>query len=284
MKAILNLLLMLAFAARAEDAPISREQRINALLEGKNPMAAELALRDWKAEGGESDPQYWVAGGNVWFQMALYVGGPAVQGGLKVDKADVRKAISFLDEGIRRNPQRLDIYTGRVYLYQALDDLDGELAALSSLVNDTMNIGVPLEVGPGKTLNASPAAYKAGILNDCARKHFELETKEGDKAGAKVAALLKRLYPGRVEGYNLLAAAAFFRHDWAGAKKELVLAVKQAPTDTVIRANLGRCLAELGDKKGAREQYQKVVILNKVPELVKKAKKWLEDNPPSPLD
>ncbi|HXC62975.1 MAG TPA: hypothetical protein VNZ67_01395, partial [bacterium] len=107
-------------------------------------------LELWKAHNGEKDPQYWVAGGNVWYYKgreetvqitALKPGtykmdspsgesvdikdpktgkvvGAISDGPPKIDEVKVRKAIGFLDKGIALAPDRLDIYTGRATLYR----------------------------------------------------------------------------------------------------------------------------------------------------------------------
>jgi tetratricopeptide (TPR) repeat protein len=286
----------------------SFEKQIYALLDNGKSQEALDTLEKWKTINGENDPQYWVAAANTWFQIAAkptleisplsngkyraQVGsdseiiltdpksgkevGKITEGAPQVDETKARKAISFLDEGIRRNPQRLDIFTGRAHLYRAIADLKGELAALERLVKDPKPKDGKFEIGPKKIFDGSVEEYKLEMLMAYAREHLEKQNKNDDNAAKAIAELTMRMFPKRPHGYNLMGVMASYENNWPEFKKWLLLALEQDAKDSLVIMNLGNCYEHLGDTKSAIEQYKKVILLNSDAELVSDAKIKLE--------
>jgi tetratricopeptide (TPR) repeat protein len=261
-------------------------------------------LELWKAHNGEKDPQYWVAGGNVWYYKgreetvqitALKPGtykmdspsgesvdikdpktgkvvGAISDGPPKIDEVKVRKAIGFLDKGIALAPDRLDIYTGRATLYRSLGDLPGELKALRSMATDPVAVGGHFEDGSGQWLDESLEDYQVDMLNNYAREHFEKENASNDAAGVAVAKLLIELFPKRAQGYNLLAAAASYRKDWTECVAWLDKALQADPKDSLVLFNKAHALEELGQKGRAVVIYRRIIELNNDEKYVELAK------------
>jgi tetratricopeptide (TPR) repeat protein len=296
--------LVVAGSAAAKHAPApGYEPQINGLLDRHEYKQAQSVLAAWKAHKGEADPQYWVAAANLWANMGTHstielssgppngkddglelksddgkVAGSIHRGPTTHDADKFRRAIGFLDEAIKRFPQRLDLYVGRSDLYRTIPDLDGELAALTSLARDP-HPATPdgkLERAPGQPLDMSFERYAVDMLNAYSREHFEQESPEGDVAGVAVARLLVRLYPKYPQGYNLLALAASLKKDWPEARKQLELALVQAPDDVLVIGNLGYCAEQMGDKAGAIARYRRVLELDRDPDESARAKERLE--------
>ena len=284
------------------------EKAINAKLDQSKPLEAQEILKEWKLNKGESDPQYWVAGGNIWIAMGYEV--PAVvtnvplgtyklgkgddqaipiqdqktgktvgqitDGPPQIDRPKMLKAIDCLNHGVQVAPQRLDIFTGRAHLYRLMGDLKCELKALESLSSDPKPKDGHFEDGPGKTMKKNLADYQVEMLNTYAREHYEKETTYDDNAGAQVAQLLIRKFPKYAQGYNLMAAAASFKGDWKGSVQWLDKALTVAPADSLVWANKGYGLNKLKDWTGARKCYEKVLLLNNDPGMVQTAKEELK--------
>jgi tetratricopeptide (TPR) repeat protein len=275
-------------------------KKIYALLDKGDTQQALKLLEEWKANHGEDDPQYWVAGGNIWAHIAVAptleisaapfdqdkdgeaivltnpqtgkVAGKIVEGPPIIKNEDMKKAVSFLDEGIRRNPYRLDIFTGRAHLYRTMGDLKGELAALESLVKEPKPKNNGFEEGPGNKLQEPIEEYQLDMLTAYAREHLEKRDKTNDEAGKAVAELIMKLFPKKPHGYNLMGALASYTNDWSLVKKWLLLALEQDPRDSLVVGNLGFCNERLGDIQSAIVQYRKIIELNNDPELVESAK------------
>jgi tetratricopeptide (TPR) repeat protein len=305
----LGVAILLTGAASASAAPGGWEERIFAALDRADFKTAQRAHADWRAHKGERNPQYWVAGANVWGAMATKsslklsvvlpgssaAAGPAKDnialrsshrkvvgtisdGPTRYDAQKLRRAIGFLDEGIRRNPQRFDMYVGRARLYRTIGDLDGELVALTSMAREPHAApGATLEGGAGEPLDRPLDQAAVAMLNAFAAEHLEEKTAPGIKAGKAVAELLIKLFPLRPHGYSLLAAAASQRANWGEAARQLERALKHAPDDALVIANLGYCLEQSGDKAGAVARYRLVVELDDDPGEVARAKTRLAE-------
>jgi tetratricopeptide (TPR) repeat protein len=269
------------------------------LVKAGDAGAVEQALATWKLNGGEEDPEYWVTGANSWSHLGqrptVSIGaatggdrgfpitedktskvvGSISEGEPKIDVQRVKKAIAFLDEGTRRFPHRLDLFVGRAHLYRSVGDLPGELAALEALVKNPRQSEGHFETGPGKPLEGSIEDYQVDMLTSYASEHFEKGGAQEMKAVREIGRLGMRLFPRRAHGYNLVAAAASSREDWPEVKRQLESALRVAPDDPLVVANLGDCLEKLGDKKGAITRYRRVLELTDDPNLVHQAQSRL---------
>lgn len=279
------------------------EDEITALADGRNYEEALRVLDAWKTERGEDDAQYWVAGANIWYQIAvtpslsitpvapgkysirptekeIMLTDPATgrdvakitEGPPKVDPENMKRAIAYLDEGLRRHPHRLDIYTGRTHLYRTLGDLEGEISALTSLARDPRPLDGHFETGPGQVLEEDLAAYQLGMLMNYAREHLQKQNPTDEAAAKAVAGLITREFPRRPHGYNLLAALASIHNDWPETERWLLLASEQDPRDSLVLSNLGYCHEHQGNLPAARARYRRVIELDNNPDLVRKAK------------
>ena len=308
--------LLLFFSCVAWQAESTRnwEEDIYSLLDQQNSTGALEVLEEWKADNGENNPQYWVAGGNIWFQIAFKptleitelpygkyklgsakgkeltitnpktgdVVGKIGEGEPVIDTNAMKKALSFLDEGVRRNPHRLDIFTGRAHLYRTMGDLKGELIALESLAKDPKPKNGKYETGPGRILEGEIEDYQVDMLASYAREHLQMQNEADDRAGKAVAELLIKIFPKRPHGYNFMGALASYEGNWTEVKKWLLLALEQDPDDSLVIANLGYCYEKLGDTNSSIEQYKRVINLNNNPEQVKRAKAKLTEFEPEP--
>lgn len=296
-------LLLLSSFAWTSEKKNWEEEIYKALDQGKSKQALDL-LEGWKATHGESDPQYWVAGANIWQQLgttptvevtALPPGeykadleknkglvisdpdsgkpvGTIADGRPTFDPEKIKKAISFLDEGIRRNPYRLDIFVGRAHLYRTMDDLDGELAALDHLVKDPKPKNGMYETRAGHQLKGKLEEFQLEMLTAYAREHLEAGNQ---KALQAVAELIMRSFPKQPHGYNIVGVLARIRNDYPEAIKWYLKALEQEPSDSLVLSNLAYCYLQMGDTKSAVLQFRRIVELQNDPELVKQAKEEL---------
>jgi Flp pilus assembly protein TadD len=285
-------------------------ERVFGALQKHDLPAAQEAHEDWKTHQGEDDPQYWVAGTNVWvalstsatvsalplpkgsYQATIGKGGyievvskdGEVVGRIPdraplLDVTKLRRAIGLLDEGIERNPQQLDLYVARARLYRTLGDLDGELAALTSLALDPhpSAAGVHLERRTKEPYVGTLESYAVGLLSNYATEHYHLPTPADNDAGTAVASLLVKLFPERFEGYRELGWAAVYRRDYAEAHKQFLQATKLAPSNSLVLSSLAFAAKRIGDKAGAIAAYKRVLALDNEAEEVKAAKVYLTE-------
>lgn len=279
------------------------EMQIYDLIDSGKARDAIPMLEQWKEINGEDDPQYWIAGANIWLRLAvnpqipiaLVPHGTAArkQGDLMIvgvpdglpldydpreylqlDPNNFRKAIEFMETGALRHPYRLDLFAGRAFLYRFTEDTDAEVSALKSMVIDAKAKNGRFEtIPPKRFIDGPPEAYQLEILMGFFRQHVQ---NEEDEAAGKIARLVIEIFPKRPHGYNAMAALESFKENWPEVKKWLEQALQQDPKDSLVIKNLGLCYERLENMDLAIEQYEKVVQLNNDPEFVEFAQTKLK--------
>jgi tetratricopeptide (TPR) repeat protein len=291
--------LFLLCAAAARDY----SGEIYALIDGHKAPEAQPILEEWKAHGGEKDPEYFIAGANLWHELArttvvedsqlgtgvYQVGGKSKDGFVledpktkkavgsirfsdSVDDEKQRRAYGFLAEGARRFPERLDIPVGLAHLHREAKDLPGELAALRAFVMQARALKIPPLWGP-KPLNTTAEALGLSMLNRYAAEHFGAGE---ETAGKSVGELTVELYPDKPHGYNLVSHYFADSSQWELTRQWLEKALVHAPEDSLVLSNLADCQERLGHHKEAVEIWKRIVQLDNDPTQVAQAKRALK--------
>lgn len=257
---------LLFFTLLMAATPRNFGAEIDALLDKEQAQKALPILDEWKQKGGERVADYFVAGANIWRALSRkeVVAVDSVPAGkykvgkgkgdsltiendrgkkvgeihttVEIDAQKMRKAVGFLDEGVRRFPNRLDIPVGRAYLFREQHDLPNEMASLRAFVAQARAAKSPLYGEQPPKDPVDELAVK--VLNQYGREHFEADEPEPAKA---VAELLVELYPKRAQGYNLLGYYQATREDWTAARREFQRALAVAPDDKLVKENIAEC-------------------------------------------
>lgn len=286
-----------------QGAPRDYEREINALLDQHQAAAAQPLVDDWKVHGGEQTPEYWIAAGNVWHEVArrtvvedgsrkpgLYTAGKKIPNGFMLrerksgksagtirflevfDDANQRRAYGALEEATRRFPERLDIAVGLAYLHREAKDFTGEVAALRAMVAQARAL-TQAPLWGKQPFRGTAEALCLSMLNQYAVEHYQAAQEEAAKA---IGELTVELFPDKPHGYNLISHYHFDRGDYQTDKTWLNKALEHAPDDSLIWANLADCEERMGHHSEALTIYRRIVQLDNDPKLVERAKKALK--------
>lgn len=298
-------LLLLLLSGVAPGTARDYEGEINALIDQHQAAAAQPLVDDWKAHGGEQDPEYWIAASNVWHEVArravvkdgtrnpgVYKVGKKLPDGFMLrdrksgkpagsirfseafDETDQRRAYGALEEATRRFPERLDIAVGLAYLHREAKDFTGELAALRAMVAQARALKRAPRWGK-QPLHGTTEEFGLTMLNQYAVEHYQGAEEETAKA---IGELTVELFPDKPQGYNLVSHYYFDRGNFETDKIWLKKALEQAPDDSLMWANLADCELQLGHHTEALTIYRRIVQLDNDPKQVARAKRALHQH------
>lgn len=219
-----------AFAQETGDAYADRfNEHLNAGLMSSMAMSVELPLYAVNTE--------------VFTLQDTVTGGPAgylYQGYTITDSAQVDSAVMTLQEGIRKFPNRLDLYFGLAATYLYIDQPDMMIYIVEkAMQQEKKNKGQWLWTADEPTPDDIDYMFER-VQEDFARfwAAEDLERTE------RVAQMAVKYYPKRAEYWNNMGAVAIWKEDFSEkpnfkkAMKYFQKALKLNPDDELIKANI----------------------------------------------
>ena len=164
-------------------------------------------------------------------------GGPAgymYEGYFITDSAQVGSAVMTLHEGIRKFPNRLDLYFGLATTYLYIDQPDWMICIVEEAMKQSKkNKGIWLWTGDEQVPDTIDYMFER-VQEDFAR-FWEAEDLERCE---RVAQMAVKYYPTRAEYWNNMGAVAMWKNDKKKAMKYFRKALKLNPNDELIKANI----------------------------------------------
>lgn len=190
----------------------------------------------------------------------------------KSPREKLNLAIANLNEGIKRNPDNLDIRFAKLEVLRNLriwSNLTKELLSMvehSKVNNNTWDWS-------SKKIKKSSGEFFFIVLEDYQRTLGDFDRTEDVKA---ISESLRKLYPKNVRNLVMLAFVYKSEGDNKKALKCLHNAHKHAPEDCVVLSNIALIYKETGDKPKALKYYNKILKYGDKKHTVK-AKKEIEE-------
>jgi len=212
------------FAQETGDAYADRfNEHLNAGLQSSITMSVELPLYAYNTE--------------VLTLQDTATGGPAgfvYQGYFITDSAQVDSATMTLHEGIKKFPNRLDLYFGLAATYLYIGQPDKMTGVVEeAMKQEKKNKGNWLWSGDEILPDVTDYMYER-VQEDFAR-FWEAEDLERTE---RVAQMAVKYYPKRAEYWNNMGAVAMWKNDKKKAMKYFQKALKLNPDDELIKGNI----------------------------------------------
>lgn len=216
-----------------------REVFLDLLRKGKmNELYTHLNKWEKKKPG---DPELYIAFFNYYAALARKAVPSAgrIQGpGFVYDEDNINKALEYINAGIEKAPDRLDMYFGKIHILGETGRIEEQSANIIYLLGKSKQINNRWKWSDGKTPQDPEDFFLEGIQG-----YFNQWFETGDQyAGSiieKTAAEEIKHYPGSVFGYSNMANYFMRKNDMAECEKYLLLAEKAVPENFVVCFNLG---------------------------------------------
>jgi len=194
------------------------------------------------------------------------------------DKANFDYGISYIDKGIAKFPNRLDMRFGKIYALGQIENykaFTGEIVKTIEYSNINKNQWL--------WMNDKPVENSKKLLlssiQDYVGQIFDAGDDQTDNIKIIAETVLK-YYPDSVENLSNLSVYYMLKEDFDNALIPLLKAEKLAPTDYIIIGNIAWAYYKKGDKTNALKYYElllkhgndkaKAMAKEKIAELNKK--------------
>ncbi len=182
-------------------------------------------------------------------KVVVYLGSETIY-----EKADFDKAIQYLDKGIEKFPNRLDMRFGKVAAFGKVEDYENftnEIVRTIDYLNISKNQWLWRD---GKPLDDSKK-FMLGIVQSYVGQLFDSGDKNTDNIKTIAETVLK-YYPDNTENLSNLAVYYLLKENYDAALIPLLKAEKLSPTDPVIIGNIAFTYFQKSDKTNSLKYYE----------------------------
>jgi tetratricopeptide (TPR) repeat protein len=259
----------------------SFKERFETAHKADDPAATVRILEEWQA-ADSTDAELYVAWANYWFKAGresiVEIGpepgdGPMLEvldpdtankepvayvyGSHTLAPTEIGKALAWLDKGIARYPQRLDIRFGRTYMLGELEDYDRFTDEVVRALEHGHTTGYrwtwtgnePLEDAENYMLS-TVQEYQYQLYNtgdDALLVHME-----------RIADAVLKHHPDHVESLSTRASLYVMNEQYDDGLKLLLHAEELAPEDEIVVSNIAEASRRKGDTRQAIAYYERL--------------------------
>jgi tetratricopeptide (TPR) repeat protein len=272
------LLCFVLFSPRGTAQNFSQQFDALFLKEQPDTVQVRTLLRLWQRTSPE-DPQLYVAAFNFYFirsqhQVVVLEQAPLGDSSYTVkdsggnprgylnphidyDPQRLRAAFEWIDNGIRRFPDRLDMWMGKAHALRQTENYDSFLIVMQRVLNRSVDNKNQWLWNNDKRLE-SGRDFLLGRMQAYLRGFYESERVDLMPVMSKLGEAVIRVYPEEVEVLSMTAVSLLLQKQYAKAIAYLRRAERIRPRDVVVLNNLAEAYRESGDKD-ASKRYLKLV-------------------------
>jgi tetratricopeptide (TPR) repeat protein len=172
---------------------------------------------------------------------------------ISVNPILIQKGFNYIDTGIEKFPNRLDMRFGEIYMLGKIPDYNKFTIKLVNTIIYGEKIGLKWMWKDNKPLD-NPENFMLGSVQTYVNQLFNAGDENADLIKAVAETVLK-YHPNHVESLSNLAISYLVKKDYVNALNPLLKAEKNAPTDFIVLNNIAYCYSAQGDITNAKKYY-----------------------------
>jgi tetratricopeptide (TPR) repeat protein len=175
------------------------------------------------------------------------------------DEEHIGSALAYLDEGLKRYPDRLDMHFGKIHALGLVSRYGEQKEALITILNISSQNGNNWLWHNGEKL---ADGFRDLLENTQGRiyQYFQLSDGKAYDYIIEISEKVIELYPEVVYSYNNIAAVHYYRGNYQEALKYYKMAEERDPYDTIVMNNIAYLSRVTGDIETALEYYEKLKL------------------------
>lgn len=254
-------------------------EQFRVCLEQNDTLQQIYILRDWE-KFNNNDPELYTAYINHYYTKAktIYLSlesTPSTEESLQVTDSLgnvqhlneriafnhklVDQGLAYIDEGIRRFPNRLDMRFGKIYVLKKLGRYDAFTQDIIKTIEHSDQIKNHWIWTDNKPVNNA----KSFLLRSVQDYVLDLYDTENDDLLDNMKVISEnvlRFYPAHIESYANIAVVFLHKNDPDKALKYLMIAEQMNSKDSIILSNIAKAYMMKNDKTNALKYYELVKL------------------------
>lgn len=277
-KILLALYLMMGMAIGYAHAQNFKEQ-FNALVEKKDTLAQQQLLEKWE-KADANDPELYTAYFNYYVSKArneMVILGQEPKGktafalmptdssnqepagylysDTHYNSALLKKGFAWLDRGIEKFPNRLDMRFGKVYMFGEVEDYENFTKEIIKLV-DYSAVNQNQWTWTDNEPVDDPKNFMLSGVQDYQFQLYNTENNALLDNMKRIAEAVLKHYPDHVESLSNLSVALMMQKEYDAALEPLLRAEKINSKDAIVLGNIAQAYKLKGDTKMAIKYYE----------------------------
>lgn len=170
----------------------------------------------------------------------------------------LNKGLTYIDSGIKKNPSRLDMRFGKIYMLGKVKDYKNFTKEILKVIDHASLINNKWLWTDNEPLQ-DPKEFMLGSIQEYV---YQIYDTGDDKLLDNMKDISERVlsyYPNHVESLSNISVVYLLRKDYTKALEALLKAEKLAPKDYIVLGNIAQAYKLQGDKKNAIKYYELVI-------------------------
>jgi tetratricopeptide (TPR) repeat protein len=276
---LLSLFLFL-IGAKAQD----RMSKFEELFSKQDTVKMKTYLNEWQ-EKASNDPEFYVAYYNYYLlkakeEIVMLQKEYPKEGGFaltttKTDSCDkevkgyiysklhfcpeqLSKAYHYIDEGIKRFPQRLDMRYGKITMLLTTKDYDNCTKEIIEIISAPLSVRKHWLWSRNQPLDNSEEQMLSGIQNYLIQ-FFNLQTDDALRRVKTISTKVLEIYPNNIKNLSNLSIAYTYFKEYEKALPLMKKALKITPKDVIIINNMAYVYEAIKEYEKAKACYKLIV-------------------------
>ena len=169
----------------------------------------------------------------------------------------VNQGLAYIDEGIRRFPNRLDMRFGKIYVLKKVGRYDEFTQEVIKAINHSDINKNQWTWAENKTVPDAKKFFLSSV-QDYVLDLYDTENDDLLDNMKSISETVLRFYPAHIESYSNIAVVFLHKKDPDKALKYLLIALQMNSKDTVILSNTAKAYVMKNDKTNAIKYYEMV--------------------------
>ena len=255
------------------------KQQFNDLVSKKDTVGEQQILEKWE-KADSNDPELYVAYFNYFAkkskkEIVRLDGNGKGREGLQImdkdsskkepvaflygdtyyDKDILKKGFDYIDIGIKKHPNRLDMRFGKIYMLGQIEDYEKFTVEIINTI-DYSTINKNQWTWSDDQPVDNPKQFFLGSLQGYQVQLYNTENDDLLDNMKRIAETVLKYYPDHIEGLSNLSIVFMLQKQYDKALESLLKAEKLNPKDYIVLSNIAQAYKKKGDTNNAIKYYE----------------------------
>ncbi len=255
------------------------KQQFNDLVSKKDTVGEQQILEKWE-KADSNDPELYVAYFNYFAkkskkEIVRLDGNGKGREGLQImdkdsskkepvaflygdtyyDKDILKKGFDYIDIGIKKHPNRLDMRFGKIYMLGQIEDYEKFTVEIINTIDYSIINKNQWTWSDDQPVD-NPKQFFLGSLQGYQVQLYNTENDDLLDNMKRIAETVLKYYPDHIEGLSNLSIVFMLQKQYDKALESLLKAEKLNPKDYIVLSNIAQAYKKKGDTNNAIKYYE----------------------------